>query len=173
MHRGGLANPLDPIAQQMRKISQKRDKTEADLEELARLEWYGGLCTEQGKPCIPGEVVEATFIVAAKKKKRGRQAQAGVLCPSNYPLIYEGPTELEALWQDPTFRLTTGVRVQRNRVMRTCPRFWPWGCMIEIHYDPRLLNEREILDILMLAGEEVGFCDWRPKFGRFRVEVSK
>jgi hypothetical protein len=37
-HNGQLADPLNDIARQMKKISSKREKTDTDLEELARLE---------------------------------------------------------------------------------------------------------------------------------------
>lgn len=173
MHRGGLADPMDPIARDMKRISGKRDKTDADFEELARLEWYGGLYIDEEKhPCIPGEVVEATLINAAKKIKRGKQAQAGLICPGNFPLIYDGPTELSELWEDSRFRLTSGVRVQRNRVMRTRPRFSEWAVKINVQYDPQMLNPNEVSEIVRRAGEEIGFCDWRPKFGRFVVETG-
>ena len=86
---------MDAFARQMKQISGKRDKTEADFMELARVEWFGGLCVDdQQRPCIPGEVVEATLINAAKKIKRGKQAQAGMMCPGNFPLIYDGPQAL-------------------------------------------------------------------------------
>src|SRR5512147_548873 len=90
MHNGQLANPINPIVKDIKKISGKRDKTEADLEELARLEWYGSLYLDEGRPCIPGEVLEATFLAGSKKKKKGPQAKAGVFCDQNFPLVYNG-----------------------------------------------------------------------------------
>ena len=170
MHRGGLADPMDPVAREMKKISGKRGKTEADLVQLARLEWFGGLYVdEDNRPCIPGDVVEATLVVAARKIKRGKQAEAGIMCNGNFPLVYDGPQKLEELYEDARFRFTKGVKVQRNRVMRTRPRFNEWEATILVEYDPELLNPDEVAQIFKRAGDEVGFCDWRPKFGRFVV----
>jgi hypothetical protein len=169
MHNGQLADPLNNFAREMRRISGKRDKTEADYEELARLEFLGSLYLKGGEPCIPGEMVEAAFVVAAKKKKRGNQAKAGVLCDAMYPLQYVGPRDPQELLKDPRFRLSTGVRVQRNRVIRTRPRFEDWWAEIEIKFMPSLLNEREVRDIAELVGQVVGLGDWRPRFGRFAV----
>jgi hypothetical protein len=170
MHRGGLADPMDPFAQQMKRISGKRDKTEADFRELARIEFFGGIYVdEHQQPCLPGEVVEATLINAAKKSKRGIQAKAGIICPGNFPLIYDGPKSIEELWEDSQFRLTTGVIIKRNRIMRTRPRFQEWEVKIHVSYDQQLLNPSEIAGFVKRAGEEIGFCDWRPKFGRFTV----
>jgi hypothetical protein len=170
-HNGQLADPLNDIARQMKKISSKRDKTDADLEELARLEWHGSLYLDGNQqPCLSGEMLEAAFVQAAKRQKRGKQAQAGIMCPSNYPLEYDGPSHLDELWQLPEFRLTVGVRVKSNRVMRTRPRFLTWAATIEVQYDPTLLNENEVREIVRRTGSEIGLGDWRPRFGRFQVE---
>jgi hypothetical protein len=74
-----------------------------------------------GQVCLPGEIMEAHLVEAAKKLKKGQQAKAGLFCDGTFPLVYPGPADLEDLWADQTFRLTTGVRVQRNRIMRTRP----------------------------------------------------
>jgi len=169
MHNGQLADPLNSFAQAMKKVSGKRSKTDADYVELARLEWYGGLYVCNGAPCIPGEVLEASFVAAARKSKRGKQAQAGLMCPGNYPLEYVGPKELDQLWENPEFRLTVGVRISNSRVMRTRPRFQEWSSEIQVVFDDSVLNEREVNEIVKIAGEGVGLMDWRPKFGRFEI----
>src|SRR5882757_911382 len=53
MHSGRLADPLDPAALDLAHITAKRPKTRADLEEISRREWYGGLWLHGGRPCIP------------------------------------------------------------------------------------------------------------------------
>lgn len=168
MHRGGLADPLDSFAQQLKKITGKRNKTEADHAELARIEWYGSLYVdEQQRPCLPAEVVEATLVNAAKKIRRGVQVKAGLLVPTSLPLIYAGPTTIESLWLDIRFRLRTPVTVDRKRVIRTRPMFSQWSATLILQYDESLLNESEVIDIIRTAGELIGFGDWRPRFGRF------
>ena len=42
MHNARLANPLDPLVQEIKKLTGKRKKTEDDLLQIARLEWEGG-----------------------------------------------------------------------------------------------------------------------------------
>jgi hypothetical protein len=170
-HNGQLADPLNEIARQMKEISGRRNKTDADLEALARLEWYGGLYLDDDQqPCLPGEVLEAAFVEAAKRQRRGRQAQAGIICPANYLLEYDGPSKLDELWQWPAFRLTVPVRVKNNRIMRTRPRFLTWATTIVVQYDASLLNPNEVGEIVRRTGSEIGVGDWRPKFGRFQME---
>jgi len=169
-HNGQTADPLNKFAKEMKKISGKRDKTDADYEELARIEWMAGLYVKDGVPVIPGTVIEAALAVGARKTKKGKQVQAGLYCPDDYPIIYTGPAGIDELYaSDGTFKLTVGVRVQRNRVMRTRPIFREWACEFEVLYDPGQLNEAEIRDIVKQTGEVVGLCDWRPKFGRYAL----
>jgi hypothetical protein len=172
MHNGQLADPLNPLVKALKKLSSKRDKTEADLEELARLEWYGSLYLQDGAPCMPGELLEAHLVESAKKRKKGPQTKAGLYCNGNFPLRYDGPRDPDVLWADPAYRLTVGARVQRNRVMRTRPIFREWAVTFEVTYNDSLLNAADILDLLRLGGESIGLGDWRPKFGRFVVEPA-
>lgn len=172
LHNGQMANPLNKWTKQLKAISGKRNKTDADFEQMARLEWFGGLYLHNGKPCLPGEVLEAAFINGARKNKRGKQTQAGLMCPDNYLIVYDGPTDLDEMWNDESFRIVSKVKVGQASVMRTRPIFQKWACEFTLMYDDSLLNEREVLDMIRITGEQVGLCDWRPKFGRFTVEQN-
>jgi len=67
---------------------------------------------------------------------------------------------------------TCGVRVQRNRVMRTRPIFRDWAVSFTVTFNDSLLNPADITNLLSYAGENVGLCEWRPNFGRFIVETA-
>lgn len=162
-------DPLNRFSKMIKQVSSKRNKTDADYGELARLEWYAGLYTQDGKPCIPGEVLEAAFCNGAKRNKLGKQSQAGIICPKNYVLVHPDPQDLDDMWNDGSFKFTVGVRVKSERIMRTRPIFRERGTEFELEFDDRLLNERQIRDIVRITGEEIGLMDWRPKFGRYVV----
>lgn len=172
MHNGQLANPLNQFSKEMRKVSGKRAKTEADFEELARIEFLGSLYIGEDGPCLPGEVIEATIINAAKKMKRGQQAKAGIICDGNFDLEYDGPRDPHALWKEEKFRLAVGVRVQNNRIIRTRPIFREWAATVSIDFMPKQLNRSEVEEMVRIAGEVVGLGDWRPKFGRFESSAT-
>lgn len=174
MHNGQLSNPLNQFARALKPLQSKRDKTEADHEEIGRLEWFGGLYLQDGKPCLPGEVIEATFLMGAKKRKKGQQAKAGIYCDKNFPLTHTGSKgDLQKMWESEEHTFKVPVVVNRGRVTRTRPRFEEWSAVIEINYDDSMLNPSEVLDILTICGEQIGLCDWRPKFGRFTVAEVK
>lgn len=172
MHNGQLADPLNHFSRLKAQISKKRGKTDADFQELARLEFLGSLYYQKTiGPGIPGELIEATLINAAKKSKKGQQAKAGLLINDFFPLEYAGPREPDEMWQTGEFHLTIGVKQQNNRIMRTRPMFKDWACVFVVEYLPDQLNPREIEDFVHTAGSIVGFGDWRPKYGRFTAEV--
>ena len=171
MHNCRTADPLDAFARQMKEITSKRDRTDADLEQLAKLEFLAGLYVENGRPVIPGVVIEAALVQAARKSRNGQQARAGLFCQGNFLLEYEGPTEPEQLWADPSFRLVAGVRVGQSRIMRTRPRFDDWAAEVEVRYQPDLLNPAGIDRFMEVAGSVIGIGDWRPRFGRFETMV--
>src|SRR5262249_37760608 len=122
--------------------------------------------------CLPGEMIEAAFVQAAKKSRRGPQARAGVISDGFWPLEYEGPRSPDDLWADERFRLTVGVVVQRSRVIRTRPIFRDWAATVQIDFLPDQLNPTEIADTMSVLGRIIGIGDWRPKFGRFYVTPS-
>lgn len=170
LHNGRLADPLNKTTQDIKKISGKRAKTDADMAQMAKLEWYGGMYLKDGKPCIPGEVLEAMLTSAAKKVKRGSQVQYGLVCPDVFMLKYPDVDKtLDELWDIEDYRKTCGVRVQRNRIMRTRPQFTNWELTFKVVYDPDTFNERDIKELVEIAGSKIGLCDWRPKFGQFEI----
>lgn len=169
MHNGQLADPLNRFSREMKKITGKRAKTEADYEQLARLEWLGSLYLANGVPCIPGEMIEAGFIEAARKSKRGQAAKAAILSDGFWLLDYGGPPTPEELWKDEAYRLSAGVRVQRNRVIRTRPIFRRWAAQVTIDYLPDMLNGQDVIETMSVLGRIIGLGDWRPRFGRFEV----
>lgn len=168
LHNGQLCDPLNPFTKALKGFTKKRAKTDEDFENIALAEWRGGLYTnEEGRVVIPGSNIESMFIDGAKKSKRGTQAKSGVFVDGSWPLIYEGPKDVEKLILDPKFRDTRGVGVQQSRVMRTRPIFRHWKLDFILNYEPAAFNESDIADILTVAGSNVGLCDYTPKFGRF------
>ena len=172
MHAARLSDPLDPIALDLKRLAAKRGKVAADYEELARIEWYGGLWLADGAPCIPGEALESCFAAAARTRRMGRAAGAGFMVARPAPLDYGGPRDIDALWRMAEYRFRFPVQVNGSRTMRTRPRFMNWSAIVEAEFLPSLLTRADILEIFRIAGAQVGIGDWRPKFGRFRVNVD-
>lgn len=172
MHSGRLADPLDEVAKGLAKLTSKRLKTEADHEAISRAEWHGSLWLDGGMPCLPAEALMATFVKAAKDRKRGAQARAGLVVADNARLEYDGPRDMDELWKLPEFRLRVPVRIGANsRTMRTRPAFQDWSAEFTVMYMPSLLNRDEVVETYVTAGFTQAVGDWRPQNGTFSVEV--
>jgi hypothetical protein len=170
MHAGRLADPLDPVAKDLAKLTSKRMKTEADHEAISRTEWFGSLWLDDGLPCLPAEALMATFVGAARAHRRGPQASAGLVIEANAKLDYDGPRDLDALWQDEGFRLRVPVRVGSARTMRTRPCFDDWSAEFTVTYLPTLLDRKEVVESFVIAGFTKALGDWRPQNGTFSVK---
>jgi hypothetical protein len=170
MHSGRLADPLDEAARELARWSGKRNKTLDDHRELSRVEWYGGLYVDtDGRPCLPGEVIEAALVEGAKAFKLGKASKGGLIVLGDWPLEYDGPKTADALWKHGGYLKRAGVRVKQNRVIRSRPIFPQWSCSFEVQWDPHAIkSEDQLLEIAESAGRS-GVGDWRPKFGRFEV----
>lgn len=174
MHNSRLANPFDPIAQQLKVVSSRRNKKDEDYRKMAEMEFFGGLCLdENGAPCITGEQVEISLKQAAAKRRMGTIAKYAIMSNGNFPLVYKGPNKPEELWNDMRFVDQRSVVVQRARVIRTRPVFPQWKAHIEVSFDEEEINERDVDWMVETAGKKIGIGDFRPKFGRFKVVKPK
>lgn len=170
MHNGQTADPTNAWAKSLKQVSGKRAKTDADYEELARIEFYAGLYMDKNGPIIPNTVIDSMVIGAAKKSKEGPTAKSGVFCLTPMPLEYAGPRTAAELWADETFRFSAIVRVGMARVARMRPIFHEWGGIVTLNIEDTTINPSRIDDWLRIAGTQVGLGDWRPQFGRFVSE---
>lgn len=175
LHSGQLADPQNCFAKAMKEITKKRAKTEADLEELSRLEFLGGLYIDrEERVVLPDKAILATVVAGAKKSKCGPAAKAGVFVKGHAVLenITKKPAEL---WETGSSEsgghvFRCGCKVAQSTVMRTRPIFPEWTCVAHFEIVDDLVSEKDLMGWLEVAGIQVGTCDWRPQHGRFTVE---
>lgn len=174
MHNARLSDPLEPICEEISKVTGKRKKTKADHLELMRLEFLGGLYhNEEFGVHIPGLNVHACLVEAAKLSRLGKNVERALYIDDMYiPLNYDGPSEPAALSKDRNFLLRDSRKVQRNRVMRNRPRFRQWSLVTSGIFDESILDLDAVKDIAVLAGAMIGLGDSRPMYGRFLAQVD-
>lgn len=170
MHNGQTADPTNKWAKAIKLISAKRKKTDADYEEMARLEFLAGLYMGADGPVIPSHMLEGMLIKAAMKFNEGPVARSAVFCPDHARLEYEGPRGADELWADERFRFSMIVRVQQSRIARMRPSFSKWAATVTFQVEPTLVNPNRIEEWLVVGGTQIGIGDWRPRYGRFGVE---
>jgi hypothetical protein len=169
MHNGQLSDPLNQWTKAIKKITDKKKRTEADHEEIGRLEWMGSLYLFNGAPCIPRESIKATLLRAAFTLKKGPKAKPGIVCESHAPLLYDGPTDPKHLFEDGRFTDRRTKPQRGQRIVRTRPIFFPWGTDILLAFNDEMLNPEEIDELVVIAGTQIGFLEERPEYGRFNM----
>lgn len=161
----------------MKQVSSKRSKTDADFAELAKLEWYASIYTMKNddgelRICLPSDLIESSLINGAKKQKLGKKAQAGLFVENHVFLNFDGDhLTPDELWGRDENRFVKKVKVQQNSVMRTRFIAENWSVDVDIVYDDLHFNKADIAKIVEDTGFQVGFGDWRPKYGRFEAEL--
>ena len=172
MHSERAANPRDKGTIELKKIATQKKKSEETLEQLAEMEWRLGIYEQAGVPCLPADNLLACVKEGARKRKIGKQVEAGVFTEQKYfTLDYDGPKTVDGLWKDGRFFDYRSVGVNQRRVMRARPRFDEWSAVVAMVFDEELISESDLLDVCGIAGLQVGLCEKRPQFGRFQVEA--
>lgn len=170
MHNGQTADPLNKWSRALKKITSKRVKTDADHEEMARIEFLAGLYLSPDGPVIPSYVFDSMLVNAAKKSKEGPLAKSSAFCLNHARLEYDGPREADTMWADERFRFSAIVKVGMARVARMRPIFNEWSCIMEVNVETTLINPSRVDEWMAVAGTQVGLGDWRPQHGRFTAQ---
>jgi hypothetical protein len=170
MHNGQTADPMNKFARQMKELSGQRKKTEETYIEMSRVEWLASLyVNEAGALILPSELIEATIHNGAKFSKLGKAFKSSVFVNDDSILDIGTKQKAAELVGEDKYRYVRGVRVGQARVMRTRAIFNQWQCDITVLFDDEQVNKTDVMRAIKDAGFRVGFCDRRPKFGRFEV----
>jgi len=180
-HNCRLANPLDPYTKLLKTLTSQRDKTDETYEQMAYVEWHGGIYAQNDRPFCPDKWLYKTVLEAAKLSNMGKAYAAGYVC-SDGQLIYDGPQTLPELFthtvsenqvEHKPYVYTELVRVRGSRVLRTRPRFDAWSAIFEAEISTEVLSAQTFQELLRTAGRRLGIGDGRPRFGLFRVVSVK
>jgi hypothetical protein len=170
-HSGQTADPLNRYAKALKEVSSKRKKTEADFEQLAKIEFEAGLyLNKAGQVIIPGRVIEAALAEGAKKSREGKAALSSTFVDNDPVIEYDGgPLSLQELLLSEEHRLAVPVRVGTARVVRTRPIFHNVRGTFRVSLETSLANEAQLRRWIDDALNQVGIGDWRPRHGRGEV----
>lgn len=179
MNNVQMSDPLNPLVKELQKYTKKTKKTEDDHMQIQYIHWRGSLYMHQEKgPVVPGLNVEAMIRDAAKTKKKGKAVTAAVIVePDFIPVEYNGPRDVDGMWDaskdftlpSQKFRDTRSVKPQMNRIMMSRARFDIWTLTFMVKFDESIFDKQELIDIIQYAGDFIGVCDYRPKYGRFAI----
>lgn len=176
VHNVQLADPLNRWSKQLKEINSKRVKSDEDREEIARIEFMGGLYHDDDAigPYIPQDWLLASITAGAKLDRLGKQIERAFIGfeDEQFPLLYNGPRDREGLWANRNFVDSRPVGVQTSKVIRTRPIFRQWAFEAVAEFDTELMNPEEVERCVVKAGKFAGLGDYRKLYGRFTAEVK-
>lgn len=174
MHNGRQADPFYKYTILLKELTSKRNKTDADLREIAKVEWIGSLYIKDGKIAIPSYVMQANLIKGCKSLKKGKSAGAGLIVENDATLIFPDQSlPIESIYEKEEYQFYMSVVMRGIRIMRMRPIFPEWGAEFDISFYDDLFKQSELDQVLRVAGDMIGLGDWRPekygKYGRYEV----
>ncbi len=173
MHSDRFANPLDPLTKAHKELTSKRKKTDEDQIAIARSEFIGGCYwNKRSGFFMPAQNLDSCLIAAAKLQKLGVKFKQGVqVLEDELPLVGKLPATPEKLWESPENIDARGVKVGQAKIIRYRPIFREWELNATVVFNPDVVSEGEVKKAIEDAGALIGLGDYRPRFGRFNVEI--
>lgn len=175
-HNPRMVDPEFDLNREIKAITSKRKKTDDDLKQIERLEWYGGLYEENGVVVQPVAKVRKCMINTAKIMKLGKGIERSLILDGlNTPLEYEGPKDIDKVFALPRFHSRLSVGVSGKRVMRVRPSFFPWALTVKgVFVTDAGVNFEDLERIVELAGTVEGIGDNRVNgYGRFKGAIKE
>lgn len=176
MHNVRLANPLDEYTKAIKLITSKSKKTDADYEEIFRLEHAGGMYyTSAIGPHLPSRMIRASVINGAKMLKLGTAVERTMLVKETHAkLIYDGPRDRDKLYESGHYTDIRPVSGQGARggskTMRCRPIFDQWSVTFTLSVDSTIISLDNLRQCVERAGAYHGFGDGRSEGnGRFEI----
>jgi hypothetical protein len=175
MHNGRGADPDDSYTESIVALTKKKkDMTKADREQLKRLKFEQGLYFDKKLgPVIPADNIERCIQLGAQKSRAGKDVAAAVFASNEVVQVkYDGPRDPQKMY-DAGLVLKKLVRIQQNRVVSVRPMIpTGWSLDFTLEWDPTVIESlKDLVQYMVDAGSLIGLGDWRPKFGRFTVNV--
>ena len=177
-HNPRMVDPEYPLNREIKALTSNRRRTDEDLKQIERLEWYGGLYEDDGVIVQPVSKVRKCLINTAKIMKLGKGLERTLMLNGlTTPLGYEGPRSVDEVFALPRFHSRLSVGISGKRVMRVRPSFFPWSLSVEgVFVTDVGVNLDELTRIVELAGTVEGIGDNRVNgYGRFTgtLKVTK
>jgi hypothetical protein len=114
---------------------------------------------------VPSRQVKASMREAAKNFKNKRGNHKATILSSVFINEEKLPLNTREYIVD-----VSPVNIQKNKVLRHRPRFDKWAVEFTATVDDQRMSAKLFKDILEEAGAVKGVGDYRPEYGRFKVE---
>lgn len=125
---------------------------------------------------LPDTVILACIRAGAAASKKGKDIERAVIVTETQAYIQTvNHRTLEAAFKDEQFRLECPCKIppKTGALIWKCRCMIPTGWQIQfgLEFDEDIVAQKSLEQALEMAGRLCGIGGWRPKFGRFTVEI--
>ena len=168
-------NPFNEYTKLLKPLTSKRTKTEDDFMEISRLHFISSLYTNNdGKYIIPAQHFEQSVISAAKERKLGTKFERNFRIFNDSILDFKDKDKTpQELFDLGIYVDVRAVGIMKAKVTTTRAIIPQWSTTIECYYDESQLDEKDILEVIEVAGLRYGIGTYRRLYGRYEVEKLK
>jgi hypothetical protein len=131
---------------------------------------------EEKKFFIPDTLLLACIKAGAAAAKKGKDIERAVIVTETQAYIEpNGHRSLDAAFKDAAYRLECPCKIPP----KTGALIWKARCIIptgwkvtfSLEFDEDIVAQKSLEQALEIAGRLCGIGGWRPKYGRFLVEI--
>ena len=170
------SNPLNEKAIELKKLTSIRKKTDEIHSEILKLKWMASLYFDETIGIyMPSVNIWRSIHDSAKMSKSGKDIERGVqtLPGIGFKINYEGSREPEKLYLNKAFVDVRMAKPQgQGKIPVARPYFPKWSIDAGIIFDPEIIEEPRLRDIIVGAGKYCGIGTYRRFFGRYDVEFK-
>jgi hypothetical protein len=99
-HNPRMVDPEYSLNREIKALTMKKKRTDEDLKQIERLEWYGGLYEENGVIVQPVAKVRKCLINTARILRLGKGIERTLILDGlNTQLEYEGPKSVDEVFE--------------------------------------------------------------------------
>ena len=181
------SDPDDPIAQEIKKITDKgKDMTEEDRHRKDWLAYHASLYTQDTdngqRLVIPWKNINRALRTGAFRiggVSASGKADGGIACAAvDFPLDYKGPQDVAKLYEDSRFRFRTMVNKnptgKKAMVASVRPIFPEWGLTLKLTVFNEIISWDLFERVLSATGTAAGIGNARKLgYGRFTAKITK
>ena len=172
-----MVDPFNKYKRMSSEITSKRKKTDEDLITLREIELQAKVYFDE----IIGIYVPAPWVIASIagnswskcKIKKADIRSCVFVNTSKIKLNYTGSEnvkEIVDIANNPEFHNIMNLKQAQVRIVKAVPIFHDWSFECEILFDDTIINESDIKILLEHGAKFGGYGDFRPTYGRARVE---
>lgn len=177
----------DPFAIEARRLNaaMKAARKKGDENKMLELEpqiirndWEASSYWDEAesKFFVPDTLLLASIRGGAAAAKKGKDIERAVIITETQAFIEtESTKSLDLAFKNMAFRLECPCKIppKTGSLVWKCRCMVPTGWTLEfsIEFDDEIIAQKSLVEALTTAGRVVGIGGWRPKFGRFLVEI--